>query len=41
MSYVLADNAYIPESEQQDLYARCISSGKLVSGLLRTVTTKE
>ena len=38
MSYLLADQHYLSESEQLDLRDRCISSGKLVSGLLRTVT---
>jgi four helix bundle protein len=37
MSYLLVDNNLINSNEHADLRNRCISSGKLVSGLLRTV----
>ncbi len=40
MSYVLLDNRYISGPEQLELRHRCINSGKLVTGLLRTVVTK-
>ena len=39
MSYVLLDNQYINETEHSELRDCCVSSGKLVSGLLRTVTS--
>jgi len=37
MTYVLADVHDISDPEQQELRSICISSGKLVTGLLRTV----
>jgi four helix bundle protein len=38
MSYLLLDHRHLTGAEHQDLRDCCISSGKLVSGLLRTVT---
>lgn len=37
MSFVLLDNQFITPAEQFQLRNHCISSGQLVSGLLRTV----
>ena len=37
MTYVLLDNQYISPPQQQDLLNRCITSGRLVSGLIRSL----
>ena len=37
MSYVLLDNNFITIQEQQTLLKSCIRSGKLVSGLIRSL----
>ena len=37
MSYVLLDNSFITADEQQVLLKFCIRSGKLVSGLIRSL----
>lgn len=37
MSYVLLDNQFVSESEHHALRDRCIRSGQLVSGLLRSL----
>ena len=40
MSYVLLDNLCLSPAEQQDLRNHCVSAGQLVSGPLRTVTSR-
>ena len=40
MSYVLLDNHFINECEQHRLRDHCIRSGMLVSGLIRSVETR-
>lgn len=37
MTYVLVDINYISESEQRELIERCVQTGKLVSGLIRSL----
>jgi len=37
MSYVLPDNKYITVTEQTKLQELCIQSGKLISGLIRSL----
>ena len=37
MTYVLLDNAFIQPDEQQTMIGRCIRTGKLVSGLIRSL----
>jgi four helix bundle protein len=37
MSYVLFDNKFISATEQTNLQQLCIQSGKLISGLLRSL----
>jgi hypothetical protein len=37
MSYVLLDNSFVSEAEHQDLRSRCIRSGQLISGLIRSL----
>ena len=37
MSYVLLDNDFVTASEQNALLSRCIRTGKLVSGLIRSL----
>lgn len=37
MTYVMLDNKYISATEQADLLQRCIQSGKLISGLIRSL----
>ena len=39
MSYVLLDNNFIGEPEQRALRDRCVRSGQLVSGLIRSVAS--
>ena len=36
MTYVLLDNQYISADEQHDLLGRCLHTGRLVSGLIRS-----
>ncbi len=36
MTYVLLDSQFISASEQQDLLGRCLHTGRLVSGLIRS-----
>lgn len=40
MSYVLLDNLFIGEPEQRGLRDRCIRSGQLVSGLIRSAQSR-
>ncbi|MDI1247560.1 MAG: four helix bundle protein [Lacunisphaera sp.] len=37
MSYVLIDNHFITEAEQGELLTLCVQSGKLISGLIRSL----
>jgi four helix bundle protein len=37
MTYVLLDNKYISATEQTNLQKLCIQSGKLISGLIRSL----
>ena len=37
MSYVLLDNHFISQEEQSALLGRCVRTGKLVSGLIRSL----
>ena len=37
MTYVLLDNEYISPAEQQGLLDRCANSGRLISGLIRSL----
>ncbi len=41
MSYVLLDNHFISVEEQSALLARCIRTGKLVSGLIRSLDKRD
>ncbi len=38
MSYVLEDNSLAAPAEVADLRARCIRTGKLISGLIRSIS---
>ena len=40
MTYVLLDNKFISVAEQTNLQMLCIQSGKLISGLIRSLDTK-
>jgi four helix bundle protein len=40
MSYVLLDNQFVNANEQQSLLNYCIRSGKLVSGLIRSLDSR-
>jgi four helix bundle protein len=40
MSYVLLDNNFITAQEQQTLLKSCIRTGKLVSGLIRSLDNR-
>jgi len=40
MTYVLLDNKFIAVSEQTNLQVLCITSGKLISGLIRSLDNK-
>lgn len=40
MSYLLLDVKYINGEEQQRLLAQCIQTGKLISGLIRSLADK-
>ena len=37
MNYVLLDNQFVSESEHRDLFNRCIRTGQLISGLMRSL----
>ena len=37
MSYVLLDNKYVTATEQERLLSDCIQTGKLISGLIRSL----
>ena len=37
MTYVLLDNKFISPPEQQALLAHCIQTGKLITGLIRSL----
>jgi len=37
MSYVLFDNKFVNAAEQEKLQSQCIQSGKLISGLIRSL----
>ena len=37
MSYVLLDNNFISEADQVALLAQCVQTGKLISGLIRSL----
>src|ERR1041385_5261913 len=37
MSYVLLDNKFVSPGEQEQLLTQCIQSGKLISGLIRSM----
>ena len=40
MGYVLFDNSFISTTEQESLQAQCIQTGKLVSGLIRSLSDR-
>jgi hypothetical protein len=40
MSYVLLDNKFISVTEQTNLQKLCIQSGKLISGLIRSLDNR-
>lgn len=40
MTYVLADNQFITSTEQSELLSLCIHSGKLLSGLIRSLSDR-
>jgi four helix bundle protein len=40
MSYVLADNQFVSDAEHRVLRDRCIRSGQLVSGLIRSLNDR-
>lgn len=40
MSYILADNQFITAGEQAKLLQLCVQSGKLVSGLIRSISDR-
>ncbi|MFN3408509.1 MAG: four helix bundle protein [Limisphaerales bacterium] len=40
MSYVLLDNNYASAAEQARLLADCIQTGKLITGLIRSLSTR-
>lgn len=37
MSYVLIDNKFIVQAEQDTLLSQCIQTGKLITGLIRSL----
>ena len=41
MSCVLLDNKYISAAEQQQLLSQCIQSGKLITGLIRSLGSSD
>lgn len=40
MTYVLLDNHFVSESEHRDLLNRCIRTGQLISGLIRSLNDR-
>lgn len=40
MSYILLDNKFISAAEQTNLLQLCVQSGKLISGLIRSLNNK-
>jgi four helix bundle protein len=40
MSYILLDNKFISATEQTNLLQLCVQSGKLISGLIRSLDTR-
>lgn len=40
MSYVLFDNRFVTATEQQELLSQCIQTGKLISGLIRSLDSR-
>lgn len=40
MSHVLLDNKFATEDEQSQLLAQCVQTGKLISGLIRSLGGK-
>ncbi|MCX6903257.1 MAG: four helix bundle protein [Verrucomicrobia bacterium] len=41
MSYVLLDNQFVTPVEQQQLLSQCIQTGKLISGLIRSLDSRD
>ena len=41
MTYVLLDNKYISAAEQSKLLAQCISTSKLITGLIRSLDDRK
>ncbi len=41
MSYVLFDNKFINAAEQEKLQLQCVQTGKLISGLIRSLGNRE
>jgi len=41
MTYVLLDNAFVSPTEQKTLLDLCIRTGKLVSGLIRSLDHRD
>ncbi|HEX5223140.1 MAG TPA: four helix bundle protein [Verrucomicrobiae bacterium] len=41
MTYVMLDNKHISAAEQNDLLQLCVQSGKLISGLIRSLGQRE
>lgn len=37
MTYVLLDNTFIGQEEQQTLFTECVQTGKLITGLIRSL----
>ena len=37
MSYVLLDNKFVNDTEQLKLQAQCVQTGKLITGLVRSL----
>jgi len=40
MSYVMFDNNFINATEQQKFQIQCIQTGKLISGLIRSLSNR-
>ncbi len=40
MSYPLRDNKFINAAEQEKLQTQCIQTGKLISGLIRSLNDR-
>jgi four helix bundle protein len=41
MSYVLLDNKFVNVTEQEEFQLQCIQTGKLISGLIRSLGNRE